>query len=184
MSKFLDKVIIKPANWINDRIISLDQFPQKIELTYKAQNNFKTTVGGWVSVVIIIFIILTTIQQYHRLTTGSNTIKTTIDSVHDFSDKNLKSINFERDNYVFGFGIEDIQLGPQNYSDYLNVSIYQNQGFYYNNSKTNIGIVPCSTITSIFSIYPSLLCPDTLNLNVAGYIYESEFSQILIEVKR
>ena len=107
---------IKILSWINNRVKNTDRFATPIYLNYKGNSTYKTTIGGILSIIISIILIIYSIILFIKIVNKDGSV---INSVTKTNYLLYNSRSYNLIDYKFLFGIYSVN---QDYSTLLDPS--------------------------------------------------------------
>ncbi|CAI2386876.1 unnamed protein product [Moneuplotes crassus] len=120
----------KAAKLVRASVRKADLFPQKVSLTFKGQESFKTLYGGIVSLVIMIIMVSYSVRIFTIMFQKQQTQKTLNRVINDIQNNRI-DYNISNDNFAFTFAIMDMATGSREYDpSYISISVTQNTDTY------------------------------------------------------
>ena len=192
-------LMTKAMRWTKDKITSRDLFGIPVSLTYDGEGEFKTGIGGFVSVIVTLILLAYSIQLFKVLvmresaTVTKNTVQT--DLTYDPTRHELSQNGFD-----FGVALvhsdgTDIMNDP----DYVSVTMSQltwtgdTVGDGHAQSARSFDYQLCDPSSfqnldqfalTTLKVYEQYYCPKERNLVVSGNLISTEYNYVKILIKK
>ncbi|CAI2377012.1 unnamed protein product [Moneuplotes crassus] len=188
-------ILAKASGFVTDRIKGFDMYPTSINFTFDGQEEFKTLIGGVVSIVIKVIIILYSYLMLRIMIERKNTQKSVNTVVTDIlNDKSPVHLNTSDFSFAFNGIIEGDNSFDLLDNPYVSVELFQ----WVKNTttgdfdSTDIPMVRCEK--TFFKFYnqteveklgiEDYICPQNRNFLIQGNSLSEDFLYLELNIDK
>ncbi|CAI2385115.1 unnamed protein product [Moneuplotes crassus] len=172
------RILRKSADYFLNSLRGLDMYPKTIKFTYKGQEEYKTLLGGLVSLAINVVILIYAWMLFTIMVSNKNSSKSINTSVKNLRE-DTETIDLKESPMSFAFAVfkSDAAIDVTAFQNYFTVEVIK-----YNKTKTQASVTPeqisYSVCGSNFSYknqtevnllgIQNYFCPNSNNFGVLG----------------
>ena len=160
----MKNIVLNIFDYVSSAISGFDRYPKILSFTYKKKEEFKTIVGGIISIATYVVLLLYAYVMLRIMFEKRNTSKGISLTVNDLMN-DLEPVNFQSTPFMFAI------LNDGDYFDILNDEAYINMTVLFTTyvkgvqKSTEIPLVKCE-----FSHFPQIKLALLKKMNITNYI--------------